>query len=1209
MEMDTIFLFPPFRLNASSGQLWRGRHPLALRPKTFAVLQQLVEQAGQVVTQADLLDAVWGPTAVSESVVRQSIRELRSILGDTAQQPQFIQTVHRRGYRFVAPVTVTNTPPSRAASTPEAPHTATHPAQPVPESAVPPTAPSLDEEYKLVTVLCCAVTDAPRLALQCGPEMMHHLMQGFFEMTQEAIQRYDGTIMYITGEDCTAVFGAPVGQEDHARRAVLAALDLAQHLRTQSFGETHAPKMGLHTGAVVIGGLTHAPQQPYTAVGETLHQAGHVQRLAPPGSILMSAATYKLVHEEVQGEVFGGLAADSSEELFPVYALHGLTQRRAGVVGQGGRYRSRFVGRERELALLHERLAYAAQGYGQVVGIGGEPGMGKSRLLAEFHRSLAGQSVGYREGHCLPYGGTTPYLPVCDLLRQGSGITEADAPQVIMAKVQRYLEEAQLKPEDDASLLLQLLGVPVVDGEQTRYSPQERKLQTFALMHHLVLHEAQRPLVLVVENLHWADATSEEWLTTLVEHLEGASILLLVTYRPGYRPPWLERSTATQLALPRLFPEDSRAVVESVLGSTVLPEGVLQAIVTQSDGNPFFLEELTWVVMEPGAAPAVLGLPNTIHAVLAARMDRLSPDEKRIMRTAAVIGAEIALPLLQALTEISEDTLHGALTHLQVLEMLYEKRCFPEVVYQFKHTLMQDVAYHSLLTERRQELHRQIGREIETLYVDRLAEYEERLAYHFSQAQEWDKALEYFLKAAPKAAQAFANREAITLYEHAEAMVEQLGEAAFINTLMAISRAKSDIYFVRSDFERSRAEDERLLTLAHRVGDRWREGMALAGMGWASSRAHDLDRAARYARRALAVAEAAEALQVQASGHFIISQVYAVTGRLDAAWEEANQALSKSRSDDVTDQRLSIWIPGVIKNWQGEYAEACRLFSGAMRLARKHRLLFPLLYTCFMYGITLIGKGDYDDALAVLQEGLALAEKVGDEVVRPRLLNCLGWLYTELGDFDRALDLNRQGAEEARKRGDPEIIANAELNLGDTLLTLGDLTLAQTYIEGVNRLVHDPATSERMKWRYTIRLFASLGELWLARGDLTAARTYAEQCLALATRTTSRKYLVRGWRLMGEIAIAHRQWKEAEGALRQALTLAQAIGNPTQLWKTYLAYGALYTATQQPERAQHVYGAAHDVLERVKSSLRDPGLRSSLELSPLMHHVHDRYGS
>jgi tetratricopeptide (TPR) repeat protein len=371
--------------------------------------------------------------------------------------------------------------------------------------------------------------------------------------------------------------------------------------------------------------------------------------------------------------------------------------------------------------------------------------------------------------------------------------------------------------------------------------------------------------------------------------------------------------------------------------------------------------------------------------------------------------------------------------------------------------------------------------------------------------------------------------------------------------------------------------------------------MALAGMGWASSRAHDLDQALSHARQAITVAKEVDAPLIQASGHFIMSQAYAVTGRLDQAWEEATQALTKSRSGGVTDQRLSIWIPGTIKNWQGEYAEASLLLSESMRIARKQNLLFPLLYICFTYGVTLTGKGDYDEALAVLQEGLVLAEKVGAEVLCPRLLNSLGWLYMELGDFDRAIALNRQGAKGARKRGDPEMIANAELNLGDIFLMQGDLVLAQECFDGVSRLAHDPATSERMQWRYSMHLFASLGELWLARGEVSRAQEFANQCLDIATRTTARKYLVRGERLRGEIALARHQWDEAAAWLHQALTHAQTLGNPTQLWKTHLALGRLHTAAKRPEKARQAYHKARQVIEQVKIRLQNPALRSSME--------------
>jgi tetratricopeptide (TPR) repeat protein len=265
----------------------------------------------------------------------------------------------------------------------------------------------------------------------------------------------------------------------------------------------------------------------------------------------------------------------------------------------------------------------------------------------------------------------------------------------------------------------------------------------------------------------------------------------------------------------------------------------------------------------------------------------------------------------------------------------------------------------------------------------------------------------------------------------------------------------------------------------------------------------------------------------------------------------------------------------------------------------------PLLLAIWNTGLVLTGKGDYDEALAAFEGGLLLSEKVGAEVRRLRFLNSLGWLYSELGDLDRALDLNRQSAEGAWKRGDPEIIANAEINLGDIFLAKGDLALAQEYLDGVYRLVKDPATSDWMKWRYSTHLFASLGELWLARGDLAKARDVTEQCLALATPTNSRKYLVKGYRLKSEIALARRQWDKAEGMLRQALTIAQAIGNPTQLWRTHVALGRLYDATQKPERARQAYQSAREVIDRVKASLQNPELRASLENSPLIRHVYD----
>ena len=590
-----------------------------------------------------------------------------------------------------------------------------------------------------------------------------------------------------------------------------------------------------------------------------------------------------------------------------------------------------------------------------------------------------------------------------------------------------------------------------------------------------------------------------------------------------------------------------------------------------------------------------------------ARIDRLQEAPKRTLQLASVIGREFTRRLLERIADIHVRT-EGLLQELKAIELIYEKSAFPELAYMFKHALTHEVAYNSLLMQRRKELHRLIALAIEELYADRLAEQYEVLAYHFSKAEEWSKALAYLLRGAEKATQAFANREALALYDQALEALGHLGDALDAKTLMAIYQAKADLYMVLSDYARARAEGERLLGLARRAGDRRSEAVALAGMGVASAWGHQFDRALTEAYQAIVIAREIDVKPVLAGGYFSLGHVHALTGHLDEAREEMELAITLGRAGgDVVHQSFaySLAFAGQLKNWRGEYAEALPLQAESLRIAREHNLLMPLLFGIWITGLALTGKGDYDEALARFKEGLVLSEKVGTEIRRLRFLNSLGWLYSELGDLNRAIDLNGRGADEARKRGDPEMTANAELNLADIFLVQGDLALAQEFLDGVYQLAHDPATSEWMKWRYSTHLFASLGELWLARGDPTKARGFADQCLDLATRTNSRKYVVKGWRLMGEIALARRQWDEAERALQQALTMAQAIGNPTQLWKTHLAYGRLYAATRKPEMAQQAYGAARDVIERVKGSLRDPGLRASLESSPLMRRVYD----
>lgn len=285
---------------------------------------------------------------------------------------------------------------------------------------------------------------------------------------------------------------------------------------------------------------------------------------------------------------------------------------------------------------------------------------------------------------------------------------------------------------------------------------------------------------------------------------------------------------------------------------------------------------------------------------------------------------------------------------------------------------------------------------------------------------------------------------------------------------------------------------------------------------------------------------------------------------------------------------------GQLRRFEGDFAEAIRLESFGLRLAREHKLVVPLIFNLFVLGAAQGDAGAYGDALTTLQEGLAFTEKVGDEILHQRMLNTSAWLHLELGDTDRAIELNTRCLEGARKRGDPETTANAEINLAEDFIVKGDLTMAGVILDGVHRMVDDPAVSEWMKWRYSTHLFAALGELWLARGDWDRARQFGDRCLEVATRTNSRKYRARGWRLQGEQATARRQWDDAEAALRMALSTAQEIGSPAQLWKTHAAFTRFYADQGKSDESERARRATRHVLESIRERLQNPGLRQSV---------------
>ncbi len=1071
---------------------------------------------------------------------------------------------------------------------------------------------SLEGERKLVTVLFADVANYTSISEKIDPEEIHQIMDGCFKILMGEIHKSEGTINQFTGDGVMALFGAPIAHEDHAQRACHAGLSIQKAMQEygkslkRQRGVNFQMRIGLNSGPVVVGSIGDDLRMDYTAVGDTTNLAARMESTAKPGTVVVSKETYRLVRDFFELKLLGKVEIKGKEEHQEIYELIRAGEISTRIEAAVAKGLTRFVGRKYSMAALVESYDKAQSGSGQVVGMVGEAGVGKSRLLLEFRNRLPQGEFTYLEGRCLHFGGLMAYLPVLDILKSYFDIKEEDREFAIKRKMAEKILQLDEKLQSILPPFEDLLSLKVDDESYLELDPKQKRAMVFEAIRDLLIRESQnRAVVLAVEDLHWIDKTSEDFLDYLIGGLTSAHILLILLYRQEYTHPWGSKSYYSRIGLDQLGTESSAELVRAILeGAEIVPE-LKELILSRTGGNPLFMEEFTHTLLENGSIhkkdrqyvlskrASQIQVPGTIQGIIAARMDRLEDNLKRTMQVASVIGRDFAFRILQTISGMREE-LKSYLISLQGLELIYEKSLFPELAYIFKHALTHEVAYNSLLVRRRKELHQLIGQAIEDVYADRLVEHHEVLAHHFSKGEEWTKALDYLILAAQKAAKAFAAGEAVALYDQALDAASHLGDAVEIRTVMTIHKAKAELYIILSDFERARAEGENILTLARKEGDPMSEGSALAGMALASYWSHNFNRSLEYSREAIEVAKQVDAKQVLGAAYLSAGNVHAIIGELDQAEEELERAFTISQSvGDVLHQSQSLYIVGLLKNWEGKFAEALRLESEALRIARDHSLVIALFRSLWGYAMVRTAMGEYDEALAAFEEGLALCEKVGDEFYAFRYFNSLGWLHSELGDLERAIDYNLRGAKMARKRGDLEGTANGEIALGDIFLTKADLATAQEYLDGIHGIVKDPATTDWMKWRYSIHLFASLGELWLARGDLSKARGFADQCLEHATRTKSRKYLVKGQRLLGEIALTRGQTDAAEVPLRQALIVAQEIGNPTQLWKTYAVLGDLFDAQGQQDDALQAYEDALAVIQEVAVGLKHKSLRET----------------
>jgi predicted ATPase len=695
------------------------------------------------------------------------------------------------------------------------------------------------------------------------------------------------------GDGIMALFGAPLALEDHAVRACYAALRMQDQISLygDEMQRTHGTpiqlRVGLNSGEVVVRAIGNDLRMDYSAIGQTTHLAARMEQMAKPGTALMTAQTLGLVEGYVRVRSLGRAAVKGLADAIEVYELSGASTARTRLQAAAARGLTRFVGRQRELEVLVEALDDAGRSKGQIVAVVGEPGVGKSRLLYEFIHSHRTEGWLVVEAGSVSYGKATPYLPVIDLLKAYFRIGDRDDARGIREKLTGKLLTLDRALEPLLPPLLALLDQPIEDSEWRRLDPPQRRRQTLDALKRLWLREAQtQPLILVFEDLHWIDSETQAFLDGLLESIPTVRMLLLFNYRPEYHHPWGSKTYYRQLRLDPLTAESADDLLRTLLGAGSEVVLVKKLLIERTEGNPFFLEESVRSLVESGALAGEKGkyrllrpvesveVPGTVQAILAARIDRLAAEDKRLLQSAAVIGNDVPFALLHAVAELPEVNLRAMLSRLQAAEFLYESGLFPDLEYTFKHALTHDVAYSSLLQERRRILHAGIVAAIQAIYLDRLDEHAEQLAYHAHRGEQWEEAAKYLRQAGQRSAARSANRDAVPFLEQALAALERLpGSPERAREAIDIRLEMRAVLTALGQMQRALEVTREALRQAETVADRYRIARALGYLTFALWSKREYDDALAAGERALDIAAADGYMDVLIIGRHYLSYV------------------------------------------------------------------------------------------------------------------------------------------------------------------------------------------------------------------------------------------------------------------------------------------------------------------------------------------------
>jgi class 3 adenylate cyclase/tetratricopeptide (TPR) repeat protein len=1016
----------------------------------------------------------------------------------------------------------------------------------------------IEGERKQVTVMFCDMEGFTSLTEKLGSEEMYSVMDQVYEILIHKVHDYEGTVNELTGDGIMALFGAPIALEDAPQRAIRSALAIHREINKfsdQLKSEKKMPpikmRIGIHTGPVIVGTLGNDLRVEFKAVGDTVNLASRMEGLAAPGTTYVTEDTFKLTEGFFRFEALGEKKVKGKEEPVRVYQVIAPSTRRTRFDVSAERGLTPFIGREKELELLLDGFERVKEGRGQAFSIMGEAGVGKSRLLYEFRKAITNEDVTFLEGKCLSYGRGVAYHPITDILKSNFDIQEDDGDIEVREKVKRGLGLLGVDETSTLPYFLELLSVKDSGIDRISMSPEGKKDRIIEAFKQVALKGSQiRPLIMAAEDLHWIDKSSEDALKCFMESIPGAKVLLIFTYRPEFVHTWGGRSYHNQITLNRLSNRESLFMMAHILGTQEIDKDLEKLILEKTEGVPFFIEELLKSLKDLKIIERkdskyqlakdvkVMAIPSTIQEMIMARVDSLPERAKEVLQTGSVIEREFSYPLICRVTGLPEKELLSYLSALKDSELLYERGIYPQASYIFRHALSREVVYDSILGKKKKELHEAIGKGIEELYRDNLAEHYGVLAEHFFMSENFAKSAEYLRMAGKKAEKAASFPDAIAHAKKRIACLEKLpmtdeGQRKIIDARTALAFYLGQLNYY---FEAREAIDP-IIDLATTQG---------------------------YKKRLCQIRT------IQGVYHYMVEENFPAALR---AFEEALK-ISDEIKDILTSSYANHWF-GMALNYNGEFDKAIIHMQRTLDISMAAKSLWGtaitkgnLAYFCYFY------PGRINLGYQISAEALRAAEESGDIMSKGYVYSSHGVFCYARGLFEEAERHLLKGIEFCERINEKGWKAIAHLFLGETYFATGDFPSAKDHYEKARGLLEHTRLMPSVAG--LIRIGVARSRVMNNEKDVDLESLYTH------LRNNKIK-IVEGWfsEYIGEILlnIDDQHISEAEHWIQKAIEADQRNRMMFHLGKDYALYADLFKRKGDRSKAQENLGKAIEIFK------------------------------